>query len=150
MHAVITGAQEDDQFGVEYHNFDNPLYAEGGAAAQTVAESEYHNFDNPLYAEGGAGAQTVAESPTYNRTSLPGPRGPTSNSRRSAVGNGRSSSSHVADISSTSSVPGPMEYAYVGVNQQQAAAAEGSNEASKSDNRLQQDDGIYELINTDD
>ena len=120
LYAVIAGAQEDDQFGVDYHNFDNPLYTE---------------------------SQTVVESPTYNRTELPGPRGPTSNSRRSVVGNGRSST-HIADVGSTSAVPGPMEYTYVGVNQQQAAA--GGNGVSTSTSQFQQEEGIYELLNTDD
>ena len=110
---MITGVREEDQFEIEYHNFDNPLYAEGGAAGEV----------------------TVAASPTYSRTSLPGPRGPTTtNSKTSAVGNGRSSS-HVS-----SAVPGPMEYTYVGVTQQQAS---GSHE-------LQQKDDVYESINSGD
>ena len=117
---MIAGAQEDDQFGVDYHNFDNPLYTE---------------------------SQTVVESPTYSRTELPGPRGPTNNSRRAVAGNGRSST-HIADVSSTTAVPGPMEYAYVGVNQQQAAAE--GNGVTTSANQFQQEDGIYELLSTDD
>lgn len=110
IYAVIAGAQEEDEFGVDYHNFDNPLYTD---------------------------SQTVLGSPTYSRTELPGPRG-------SAVGNGRSSV-HIADVSSTSAVPGPMEYDYVGVNHQQADGGG----AATSANRLRQDDGIYELLNKD-
>ena len=94
----------------------------------------------------------MAESPTYSRTELPGPRGPTSNSRRSAVGNGRSST-HIADVSSTSTtsaVPGPVEYSYVGVNQQAAAGGEGNGAATGATDRLQQEDGIYELLGKDD
>ena len=120
-YAVIAGAEEDDdQFGVDYRNFDNPLYAE---------------------------SRTVAESPTYSRTELPGPRGPTSNSRRSAVGNGRSPS-NIADVSS-SAVPGPVEYSYIGVNQQ-AAGGGGNGAAMGATDRLQQEDGIYELLIKDD
>ena len=95
----------------------------------------------------------MAESPTYSRTELPGPRGPTSNSRRSAVGNGRSPS-NIADVSSASAVPGPVEYSYVGVNQQAAAAAGGggggNGAATGATDRLQQEDGIYELLIKDD
>ena len=104
----MAGAQEDDQSGGEYHNFDNPLYTE---------------------------SQTLAESPTYNRTELPGPRGPTITSR-SEVGNGRFSTQFP-----DSAVPRPMEYAYVEVSQQEGADGNGS---------VQQEDGIYELLNKED
>jgi hypothetical protein len=125
LYAVIAGAEEDDQFGVDYHNFNNPLYDE---------------------------SRTVAESPTYSRTELPGPRGPTSNSRRSAVGNGRSSTHIIADVGSTgtSAVPGPVEYSYVGVNQQAAGGGGNGAALATSPNRLQQEDGIYELLSKDD
>ena len=114
LYAVMAGAQEDDQSGGEYHNFNNPLYAE---------------------------SQTLAESPTYDRTELPGPRG------RSVVGNGRFST-HIADVGSTNAVPGPMEYAYVEVSQQ---GGDGDNGAvAISANHLQQEDGIYELLNKED
>ena len=53
--------REDDSFNVEYHNFDNPLYSEGGASTETP--------------------------PTYNRTYQPGRRGGNAASTRwSSVG----------------------------------------------------------------
>ena len=58
---ITRGEREEDEFDVEYHNFDNPLYAEGGAAAHVQGAT-----------------------PEYNRTVLPGPRGQTNQSRVSA------------------------------------------------------------------
>ena len=51
-------------------------------------------------------------------------------------------------------MPGPVEYSYGGVNQQAAAGAGGggggNGAAMGATDRLQQEDGIYELLIKDD
>ena len=49
-------------------------------------------------------------------------------------------------------MPGPVEYSYVGVNQQTAAGGGGGGNgaAMGATDRLQQEDGIYELLIKDD
>ena len=113
---MITGAHEDGQFDEEYHNFDNPLYSESGEA------------------------RAITPPPTYNRTSLPGPRGATANSRRS--GNGSSDRTIHG-----SAVPRPEEYAYVSVMDQQVASI--ARKTRTTANRQQDQDGVYEPINID-
>ena len=118
-HVVITGEQEEeDEFDIEYHNFDgDPLCGEGGATAQAA----------------------TPDSPKYKGPSLSGPREQTSQSRRSAF---LHSSSDFDD--KDSSALAPLQYALISVNQEEISGS--STTATKgSANQSQQQDGTFEL-----